>query len=213
MRLMLIQNCVPQQAHNNVSKFATTNAEYAECHTKIKYKQVRPCSKCSSHASTFWKTKRTIWFSRPVHLSNTEEARRSLAVGPHPLLLLAQILLRWLHSTHFRSFPKHYLLQTVQSSGIWRRVVWHSLPNFGWTCCLPLRGIHVTYIASPEVLIASLKYEHKLKLNCIIATSAGCEFNVSLGSWTDCGSCRALSLVINFFSPSSALHQDQPSCS
>jgi hypothetical protein len=168
--------------------------------TKIRFIKVRPFIKCRTHTFTFWKIKRMIRFSRHVHLSSTEEAR-IFAVVTHPLLPLAQILLRWLLSTHFRYFPNNYSLQIVQSSGIWYRVAWHSLRTFGWTCCLPIRGIHVTYVTSPEILTESLKYEQKLKLNRIIATSNGCEFNVSLGRWTDSGSCRALSLVKNFFPP------------
>ena len=77
----------------------------------------------------------------------------------------------------------------------------YSLPTFGWTYCFLLRGIYVTYVTSPELLTASLKYEHKLKLHRIIATSTGCKFNVRLGRRTDSGSCRALSLVENFFPP------------
>ena len=68
--------------------------------------------------------------------------------------------------------------------------------------------IRVTYVTSPELLTASLKYEHKMILNRIIAKATGCEFNVSLGRWTDSGSCRALSLVKNFF-PQSCLSPTQ----
>jgi len=89
----------------------------------------------------------------------------------------------------------------MQFSRIWHRLAWHSLPNFGRICCLPLRGIHVTYVTSPELLTEPVNFEQKLKLNLIIATSTGCKFNVGLGRWTDSGSCRALSLVKNFFPP------------